>query len=734
MDAVPSPWRPVPWRLLFFASGATALVYEVLWMRRLGLVLGGSALSVTLTLTAFMAGLALGAAIVARLPVLGGAASLRAYAGLELGAAVWALAFPWLLHLGQPVLGWGPAGPSLLALGLMLPPATLLGATWPVVARQTDAASATGLYAANTTGAVLGALVPAFVGLPLLGLRVTEIAAGVLGLTIAAMALAWSRRLDRAPRVVVEEADPADDPALPVGSRGSTVPLAAVLFAAGVAGWAALGLEVVWTRLAAVALGGSVHTFAIVLATFLVAVAVGAWIGRRWPTDPRRGLAWSLGALGGLALLGAAAWGQLPFGVAWIYRATGPDGLLPGTALLAALAMGGAPVASGAAFSCAVRCRAETLAADAPRIYLSNTLGCIVGSAMGGLWALPALQAHGATLLFGLGAAVAGGIVLRRPWPLLAPALLALLLPGWDARLYAVGIHLRVSDFVEPSAAAIRRFADEGWTLLYYDHGATAAVAVGRSDTTGNLWLSTNGKVDASTGDDMPTQILSGELPTAIARDPGEVLVVGLASGVTAGAVLAEPRVRDLTVLEIEPSIVTASRFFDAASGAPLDDPRTTLHLDDARAWLGRTDRRFDVIVSEPSNPWITGVSNLFTHEYWALTRAHLREDGVMVQWVQLYGMGPEELRGLLRTFLDTYPRAWLFETIPGSDVLLIAAPDLPADLPLQPTLGPEALRAFAGEGWRNTDDYPRVELWAPFYLHYDTGSVNRDRIAEAAR
>jgi spermidine synthase len=279
----------------------------------------------------------------------------------------------------------------------------------------------------------------------------------------------------------------------------------------------------------------------------------------------------------------------------------------------------------------------------------------------------------------------------------------------------------------------VRAFADEGWELVSYDQGPTGAVAVGRSTRTGNLWMSINGKVDASTGDDMPTQLLSGELPLAIVERAEDVLVVGLASGITAGAVLADDRVRDLTVLEIEPAVVGASRSFDAVSGAPLDDPRTALVIDDARAWLRRTDRRFDVVVSEPSNPWITGVSSLFTLEYWQLVRLHLRDDGVVVQWVQLYGMGPDELRGLVRTFRTVFPDAVLFETIPGSDVLMVggAAGRIDRDLPIPPLLDSAALDRFAGQGWLNTDDRPRVEFAAPGWLHYDTGPSNAAALRE---
>jgi spermidine synthase len=301
--------------------------------------------------------------------------------------------------------------------------------------------------------------------------------------------------------------------------------------------------------------------------------------------------------------------------------------------------------------------------------------------------------------------------------------------PRWDARLYAVGVHLRISDFADPTLDAVRRFADEGWELLYYDQGATGAVAVGRSTKTGNTWLSVNGKVDASTGDDMPTQQLSGAIPVALARHPARVVVVGLASGVTVGAALEDPRVAHLTVLELEPSVVPASHFFDHVNGRPLDDIRTELVLDDARAWLARHEGPFDVVISEPSNPWITGVSNLFTLEYWALARDRLSEGGVFAQWVQLYGMGPEEVRGLLRTFQHVFGDVWVFETIDGTDLLVVGGrglPPLPVDLPLRPRLDPDGVRCIAGTGWLNTDDRPVVEWRAPAYLHYSTADANR--------
>jgi spermidine synthase len=682
-------------------------MYETIWLRRVALLVGSSAFASALTIGAFMTGLAVGALLVRRVRLRPG----YIWAGAECLAAVWALAAPWLHALAwQAVLAVPAVGYPLVALVVALP-AVPLGATWPAVARAFDGEDAAWLYATNTAGAVVGVLGAGLVVLPALGMRGTEIVAAILGL-----ALAWAvSELDGAPR----------RPATATASRAAMV-------AVVVSGFVSLGLEVLWFRLAAVAFGGTVQVHVVVLATFLAMVALGAAVGRRWPRAD--GVAHGLAALGLCAVGGAWLWGQLPFVTAALYSLGGERALLPGTALMAVGLMGAAPVASGVVFSAAVRLEESRLDEAAGSLYAANTFAGIAGAWGVSLVLLPWLQPGGTvaamTVLCGLGAVVVGG---RKAGA--ATIVAALALPSWDAKLHAVGVHLRIHEFADTSVAAVRRFADEGWELRSYEHGRTGAVAVGRSTRTGNVWMSIDGKVDASTGDDMPTQELSGLLPVRMADDRADVLVVGLASGVTAGAVLAEPGVERLVVVELEEAVVAASHHFDHVNGRPLEDPRTTLVVDDARAWLSRTDERFDVIVSEPSNPWISGVSNLFTREYWELARSRLREGGVMCQWVQLYGLSPEAFRGLVRTYTSVFPDVWLFETIAGSDALLIGGVGtLPDDLPLAPTLDPRQVRRLGGPGWRNTDDRPRVEWEAPRWLHRSTGRLNRALIEEAAQ
>jgi spermidine synthase len=209
-------------------------------------------------------------------------------------------------------------------------------------------------------------------------------------------------------------------------------------------------------------------------------------------------------------------------------------------------------------------------------------------------------------------------------------------------------------------------------------------------------------------------------------------VVVGLASGVTASRALAAGA-RRVTVIELEPEVVRAAAFFADANRGLLQDPRADLVLADARAWLARPGGRVPVIVSEPSNPWITGVSNLFTREYWRIAAARLEPEGVFVQWIQLYSLPPEALRSLVGTFLEVFPSAWLVETIPGADALLVAAPAWPGGMGIEPLLDPAGLRRFAAGARANTDDRPWVEFEAPRWLHRPTAELNADALRHAA-
>ena len=700
-------------------------------MRRLVLATGSTGVATTLTLAIYMAGLGLGGLWGGRRPW---RRPPRGYGLLELGLAGWALAFPGLLWLCSPAWSWGgPPWLSWSAALLLLPPSFLAGATLPAIAAGLARRQVGLLYAANTAGAVVGVLAGPLLLFPALGLRGTELGAALCSALVAVAALLLARRAGSAPPAA---AAPGQDPAA----------VGAALLAAAVAGAVAMSLELLWTRLAAQLLGCSVHALAVVLAVFLAAVALGAWLGQRWPA--RQVVPAGLLLLGLLAVAGSLTWSSLPHGLAAAWSGLGAGSMLPAGGLLLAVAMGGAPVASGAVFSGALGLVGGDAAPAAGRVLASNTLGGVVGAAATGLLLLPALGIQH-SLLLGAGVATGAGLLLRvapgspwRPppwrWLLACATLLAgSLAPRWDAELYAVGLYHRISEFADLSPRAVERFAHEGWRLRFYADGRSATVAVGESEQSGNLWLSINGKVDASTGRDMRTQQISGWLPVQLAaatrQQPVErAVVVGLASGVTAAEALRAGAQR-VTVIELEPEVLRAAVLFEQANQGLLSDPRASVVEADARAWLARAGPRYAVIISEPSNPWITGVSNLFTLEYWELARARLEPDGVFCQWMQLYSLPPEALRSLVATYLEIFPRTWLFETIPGADALLVAAPSLPAELDLAPLLGPDQLRAFAEGAPLNTDDHPWVEFEAPRWLHRPTAELNRALLLDAA-
>jgi spermidine synthase len=714
-------------------SGAAALCCEVVWMRRLALATGSTGVATTLTLATYMAGLGLGG-------LWGGrqrwVRSPGGYGVLELALGGWAIAFPFLLALVmRPLAAVGPGWLPWLAALLLLPPGFLAGATLPAIAAGLPRHRDVGLlYSVNTAGAVVGVVSGPALLFPTLGLRGTELCAAGISVLVGIAALALARRtLVERPGPGLE---PPDEPPAP----------RAALVAAGVAGFAAMALEVVWTRLAALLVGSSVHAMAAVLAVFLAAVALGAWLGRRWPgaVAVRGGLV----LMGLLAIAGTWTYAALPHGIAAAWTLLGEGSLLPGGVALLILAMAGAPAASGAVFTGALVLAGGDSAGAAGRVLAANTVGGVLGASLAGLLLMPWLGIQGVVEACALLALLVGLVLPLDPrplhaawWPRAALGALAvvavLLAPRWDAPMYSVGLYHRVSEFVDLSPRAVDAYAHEGWQLRFYADGHSATVAVGQSDRSGNIWLSINGKVDASTGTDMATQQTSGWLPVQLAtaargRPVEHSVVVGLASGVTASAAL-EAGSQRVTVIELEPEVIRAARFFEGVNGGVLDDPRATVVAADARAWLARPGPRYPVIISEPSNPWITGVSNLFTLEYWQLARARLEPDGVFCQWVQLYSLPPEALRSLVATYLEVFPQAWLYETIPGADALLIAAPSVPDGLAIEPLLGPEQLRAFSAFAPLNTDDHPWVELEAPRWLHRPTAAMNRELLLEAA-
>jgi spermidine synthase len=739
----------------FLLTGATALVFEVVWTRLLLLSLGATAVAVGAVLGAFMGGMAVGAWLAGRRPV-ARLDPVLAYALLEGWAGLYGLATPVLLRLAetQP-----PAVQFVSAVGLLMPATVGMGASLPILARALGrrsswvAVDVGRLYAANTAGAVLGPLVAVFWLFPQLGLlRTLHVASGI-DVVVCLAVIALRRRafpVWEAPAPVPAEGRPRYGDGL-------------LLLALSVSGAVAMVYEVAWTRVLSIAFASSVYGVTIMLSTFLAGLAGGsAWASAilrraRRPASFRT-VSWLL------AGTAAGAWLSLPVGHALprlflsLHRAS-PGlgaGLFTAQFVVAAILMLPSALCLGAMLPVAASVplpERREVGDRISRLYTAN----LVGSATGAVLASAVLLGqYGVSLTVrlasGLAIATALAVLVRTRGlsagrSAVAGATLLLVLvvsPGGTTVGRGIGFYAGLTEYEKLGADELRRVVDSH-RLLYYRDGPTATVAV--HEVGGYRVLMINGKTDASTGPgDMQTQLLLAHLPL-MAHDAERVAVVGWGSGVTAGAILTYP-VEHVDAFEIEPAVVEGSARFDEVSGEPLEDPRLELIVGDARALLRRSPQKYDVVISEPSNPWITGVANLFTQEYFRIVEARLRPDGVVCQWFHLYGMSEEATRSLVATFGSVFPERLLFKLSSGRDVLLLGSRrpirfSLPAmrrafedpersaalgsiglqypfDLLVELTLDTEGCEAFSRGAPLNTDDNMRLELTAPRTLYVD--------------
>lgn len=725
----------------YCASGAAALIYEVLWVRLLTLYLDHSVAAVSTVLAAFMGGLAAGAAAAGRLaPVLSRGAALRWFGRLELAVAVAALTLGPALNGLQPLLavayrdGAGGlafgAARTLVALGLVGVPTTLMGATLPLVTRwySTRAPRAGvevgALYAVNTAGAVAGASLAGFWLVPSFGLARSTLVGVACNVVAAVLAIAVSRRPIEAPAPLFSE--------VPARGRGSqerhhTGPppapprhghaAAAVL---ALSGAAALAFEVVWTRLLALVVGPTVYAFAAMLVCVIGGLAIGSAVGAAVAREPRRArVALAVALLVPAATATVLGWrlDALPLLVASVVARPGATfetvarvqaGLI--AALLVPMSLG-----FGAAFPLALTLatgRDDRVAAETGRLYTTNTVGAIAGALGTGFFLMPRFGLQGglrtATLLALASAALAAMLLARerrRRAALLvataATATFAATMPPWNRALLTGGGYKYAAYLGNTDLQAHL----EAGRLLYDADGAVATVTV--RETAGARSLAIDGKVDASNAGDMVTQKLLAHLPLLLHRAPTEVLVIGLGSGVTAGAALRHPVTR-VDVVEISPDVVAASRYFSAENHEALRDRRTRLILGDGRAHLRLATSRYDAIISEPSNPWMAGIAPLFTRELFDVARRRLKPRGIFCQWAHTYDISDSDLRSIVATFAAVFPHGTMWLVGEG-DLLLLGS-----DRPLEAGLD-QLARAWRRPGV--AADLAEVDVRSPFVL-----------------
>jgi spermidine synthase len=704
--------------MFLLLSGSCGLVYEILWMKMLTLVIGNTVFSITTVLTAFMGGLALGSFLAGRFidqikdP-------LRTYAILEGGIGAYALLLPLFIAGTEPLFRIIYQGihPSFYTFSLLrfvvcgiilLFPTTLMGATLPVlskyfVERQSHVGWNVGmLYGVNTFGAVLGSFAAGFVLIPTLGITWTIYLAALLNLSICAGVLKLAKNRvrwepsgsDEKSRDKKQKEKSAEE-VVPEGWGTIQWVVAAGI---GVSGMAAMIYQIAWTRVLLLSIGSSVYAFSLIVTAFICGLALGSLVIAKF-IDRRRDLVLWLalmqGAIGLSALLIVPLLGKLPVFVAntiftssrsFQYVHFAEFAVIFGLILIPTFMMGAAvPMAIK---SCTPDVR--HVGRFFGNVYAVNTVGAIIGSFVAGFLLIPWLGTQKSILIavtLNLGA---GGILFlhapsySRPRRL-AGALAALVVAlsawsftsSWDPFILTSGTYLYTDRYKETAAKQsldVEGAVKGGRQKLFFKEGFHGVVSVEKT-AEGDLALRVNGKTDATAKGDAATQLMVGHLPLLLQQAAKDVLVIGLGSGMTVGAVERYP-VKAIDVVEIEPAVVEASRYFREHTGDAVNDPRVNLILADGRNHLALTGKTYDVIISEPSNPWVAGMANLFTREFFQLAKDRLRKRGLMCQWAHAYSMSSDDFKTIVRTFHAVFPHVTVWAADLDLDYVLIGSSD----------------------------------------------------------
>lgn len=667
--------------LLFFVSGATGLAYEIIWFRRFSHIWGASTLAMGAVVSSFLLGLGIGAHLLGRRAD-AIRSPLRGYGWCEAGIGLLALLIPLECSgLGAvtgalyPVLHGIPVVHTLVRCLLTFlvigPPCILMGGTFPLLVRQFvwgEVGPTAGLlYAVNTIGAALGCYLAGFHLLPWLGLSGTNTLAAALNLAVALSALLLARRLETAPPLPPE---PAPRPA----SSWTPSP-GALSAAAALTGLAALLLQMVWTRQLCVMLGGSTYALTATLFVILLGIGIGSILFRLSAarlTDPAAAAGWAVGLL----ILSAGACRLLVPALTIAVGLTSP---------LRSLALGNAVVCVGASAAIELLPSIGMGFVFPLLVHLTRSGAGSAGRAVGSVYGWnTAGSIFGASATAPVGLALLGG-----PRTMAAglacyfvSALLLLPLSGRRAIAVIAGVALLSITGITISAKRFDpRITEQGMfmygyrdperrNVIYFKEGASCNVTVNEHFV--DRALAVNGKVDATSEGDMDMQLGIAYLPRFLRPEAKNILVIGYGSGTTSGASLLFPGTR-VTCCEIEPAVYGASEFFSPQNHDPGKNPSFSIVFDDGRSHLQGSPDRFDLILSEPSNPWLAGVASLFTREFYETCRRKLGERGMLAQWIQLYSFSEEEYALVIRTVTGSFRHACLLR-ISAADTVLLAS------------------------------------------------------------
>ena len=691
--------------VLFTVSGFAGLIYESIWSHYLKLFLGHAAYAQTLVLAIFMGGMALGSWLVSRWShrirdlLLG-------YAAAEAGIGVLALLFH-IVFIG--IVGWAYESvlPALggtgfvdlfkwsLASLLILPASVLLGTTFPLMSAgimrlypDVSGRALSMLYFTNSFGAAVGVLASGFFLIEKLGLPGTILTAGLMNIALAIVVWALSKRL---PPVMI--------PARPAGAqardnRGIYRLVLVVAFATGAASFI---YEITWIRMLVLGLGASSHAFEVMLAAFILGISLGGFLMRNRILQIRSHLGWLAGILvakGLLAMYALWVYTHVLDLVVWLMQGTANSNagyaiystgglvasmivMLP-TAICAGMTL---PLATHALMTRG--CGEQSIGT----VYAANTAGCIVGAAftthvgmellgVKGLTGLGALVdiAMAAALFLAIGsgrriaAAVAGVIAV-------VAGAVTFVATELDPLRMSSGV-FRYGSFLNPAVDK----------LIFYRDGKTATVSVVESGT--GRSIRTNGKPDAALemkrrewpSSDEYTMALAGVLPMAYRPDAKTAAIIGFGSGLTTHTLLGSPNLTVVDTIEIEPAMVDGARSFEPRNSRAYRDPRSHVRIEDAKTFFAANGVKYDLLISEPSNPWVSGVATLFSEEFYQQAKRYLKPDGLLIQWIHVYEINVDLVSSIFKAMHGQFADYAVYSSSHG-DLIVVAAPSgrLPA-------------------------------------------------------
>ncbi len=760
---------------LFFCSGATALVYEVIWSKFLSQMFGSTIYAQTVVLAVFMGGLALGNKLFGRRadtlqrPV-------HVYGYLEIAIGLYAFFFPTLNGAADHLfvkIGSGIAQRTILLLALkgalsailLLGPTILMGGTLPLLAAwlqhsTPDAARRSArFYSVNSLGAVVGAAFAGFWLVQNLGMVSSLQMTAILNLVIGGTAIFVSSKFQR-------QSPAKSEPAAGIETTASDTLRWAGL-TVGLTGAVSMGLEVLASRSLAMIFGSSLQSFAIVLMAFILGIGLGS----AWIASPRQ-RAWSSEKIIVLVLCIAAAWVTLlVFNIErWVdvYRImrTGLGRSSVGYTLHEVMNAGISLIIFGLPAACigsvlplmirVVSKESPALGQKVGALLTLNTLGAVVGTLLTGFVLMPFAGVRNSFAILALTLTIAALVYANRvKWRvgmaasgcviLFAVSLFAFGGEDWRYVISSGAFRSRETEF-QPDTMALRKKLIK---LVYYEDGPDATVSVEDGGDTAasanDRGIRVNGKPDASTRLDISTQLLVSHLPMIARPGAKDVFIFGLGSGISAGALLSYP-VNQITLAENCEPVIKASRYFGDWNRNVLQDPRVHLWREDARTVLKLDPQLYDVIVAQPSNPWTVGIGSVFSQEFYQVSASRLKPGGVMAQWFHIYEMHDGIVELVLRTFGSVFPFVEIWDA-GGGDVIIIGSmqpwpsnptiyqqsfdiPGVKTDLAAIGISSPEVLWArqlasqrtafaIAGDGPIQTDLFPVLEYAAPraFYI-----------------